>query len=186
MEWFAVYSSGILRGSMCNADDTTQIIWVKYLAMANEAHDPNSGRLEFKKGDPYPIEYIATQCRKTVDDIIKAEHEFMADINKSDGLTPRLIIEPDGTRVLSNWSIKQNRKNKICGNSKKTQTEKNIDAASYAKKLMQVATKVCPEVVNDIVRDKYLDNVHTHSGVYAHINIDKETGEITKENEVKQ
>jgi hypothetical protein len=34
----------------------------------------------------------------------------MADINKSDGTTPRLFIEPDGTRVLMNWTSKQNRK----------------------------------------------------------------------------
>jgi hypothetical protein len=110
MEWFAAYSSGILRGSMSNADDTTQIIWIKYMAMANEAHDPYSGRLEFKKGDPYPIDYLAMQCRKNRDEILLAEKEFMADINKSDGVTPRLTIEPDGTRVLSNWINKQNRK----------------------------------------------------------------------------
>jgi len=100
----------ILRGSLTCADDTTQIIWVKYLAMANEAHDPFSGRLEFAKGDPYTIEYLAMQCRKSVQEVLDAEKLFMLDLNKSDGSTPRLTIEPDGTRVLSNWHDKQNRK----------------------------------------------------------------------------
>ena len=109
MEWFAVQSSGILRGSLCNADDTVQLIWVKYMAMANEAHNPDNGRLEFKKGDPYPVDYLATQCRKTAEEVVKAEKEFMADLNRSDGVTPRLIIEPDGTRILSNWGRKQGR-----------------------------------------------------------------------------
>jgi hypothetical protein len=110
VEWFAVQSSGILRGTMSNSDDTTQIIWVKYLAMANEAHDPFSGRLEFAKGDPYTIEYLAMQCRKSVQEVLAAEKLFMLDLNKSDGSTPRLMIEQDGTRVLSNWHDKQNRK----------------------------------------------------------------------------
>jgi hypothetical protein len=102
--------NNILRGSLTCADDTTQIIWVKYLAMANEAHDPFSGRLEFAKGDPYTVEYLAMQCRKSVPEVLAAEKLFMLDLNKSDGSTPRLIIEPDGTRVLSNWHDKQNRK----------------------------------------------------------------------------
>jgi hypothetical protein len=109
MEWFATYSSGILRGSMVNTDDTTQLIWIKYMAMANEAKDPDSGRLEFTKGQPYSIEYIATICLKPVDIILTAEDFFKTDMNK-DGVTPRLLIEDDGTRVLTNWRFYQRRK----------------------------------------------------------------------------
>jgi hypothetical protein len=109
MEWFVAHSAGILRGSMVNADDTTQLIWIKYMAMANEAKDPDSGRLEFAKGQPYPIEYIAMICRKTVDEVLLAEEHFMADLNR-DGVTPRVMIEEDGTRVLSNWKHYQRRR----------------------------------------------------------------------------
>lgn len=109
MEWFATYSSGILRGSMVNADDTTQLIWIKYMAMANEAKDADSGRLEFAKGQPYPIDYIATICRKTVPEVLIAEEYFKADMNK-DSVTPRLLIEEDGTRVLTNWRHYQKRR----------------------------------------------------------------------------
>lgn len=109
MEWFAAHSAGILRGSMVNTDDTTQLVWIKYMAMANEAKDPNSGRLEFAQGQPYPIEYIAMICRKTVGEVLEAEEHFKADLNK-DGYTPRIVIELDGTRVLSNWKHYQSRK----------------------------------------------------------------------------
>lgn len=109
MEWFLAHSAGILRGSMVNADDTTQLIWIKYMAMANEAKDPDSGRLEFAKGQPYPIEYIAMICRKPVEVVLKAEEHFKADLNR-DGVTPRVIIESDGTRVLSNWKHYQRRR----------------------------------------------------------------------------
>jgi len=99
----------ILRGSLSGADDTTQLIWIKYMAMANEAKNPDSGRLEFAKGQPYPIEYIAMVCRKSVRAVLKAEAQFRTDMNK-DGITPRVLIEPDGTRVLSNWATYQRRK----------------------------------------------------------------------------
>lgn len=103
MDWFATHSAGILRGSLSNADDKVQLIWIKFMAMANEAKDPISGRLEFAKGQPYPLDYIAAICRKPVEDIKEAINEFKNDISK-DHITPRIIVENDGTIVLSNWS----------------------------------------------------------------------------------
>ena len=102
MDWFAAHSTGILRGSLSEAPDTTQLIWIKLMAMANEAKDPFSGRLEFAKGKPYSRAYIAMMCRKTEVELDIALTEFQADI--SDDGVPRITIEPDGTIVLNNWS----------------------------------------------------------------------------------
>lgn len=101
MDWFATHSAGILRGSLCEAEDTTQLIWIKFMAMANEAKDPFSGRLEFAKGHPYDKTYLATLCRKTEGDIELALYAFERDISP-DG-TARITIEADGTVVLNNW-----------------------------------------------------------------------------------
>jgi hypothetical protein len=103
MDWFATHSAGILRGSLSKAPDLIQLIWIKLMAMANEAKDPLSGRLEFAKGQPYDRPYIATICMKPEAELDAALEEFQKDIS-SDGKTPRITIEPDGTIVLNNWT----------------------------------------------------------------------------------
>lgn len=111
MEWFATYSAGILRGSLSDADDTIQLIWIKLMAMANEAKNPDSGRLEFAPGKPYPLSYIATICMKTEGELRSAIDEFKADISL-DG-TPRVAIDTDGTLVLNNWGRHQCRAGRV-------------------------------------------------------------------------
>lgn len=107
MDWFSIHTSGILRGSLSNADDTVQLIWIKLMCMANEAKNPATGRLEFAPGQPYPISYISTICRKTEEEIKNALEMFKLDIS-IDG-TPRISIDTDGTICLNNWVMYQKR-----------------------------------------------------------------------------
>jgi hypothetical protein len=120
MNWFATHSAGILRGSLSAAPDTIQIIWVKFMAMANEAKNPESGRLEFAKGQPYSMDYIAMICRKPVQDVEAALASFRTDLSQ-DG-TPRVTVEPDGTVVLNNWAKYQDRN--------KPKSKSNVDTST--------------------------------------------------------
>jgi hypothetical protein len=90
------YSSDILRGLLSGESDEVQLLWIKYLAIANETEHRN-GRLEYSKGKPYPIEFIASMCRKSISDIKRIEGMLVS------GDKPRLFIEPDGTRVIIEW-----------------------------------------------------------------------------------
>jgi len=101
MDWFKVYSEGILRGSLADADDTTQLIWVKLLGMANETRS-RDGHLWFAPGHPYELEFIAQSCHTTLDQLRQAIDVFVNEIY-TDG-NPRLIIEADGTLFLKNWA----------------------------------------------------------------------------------
>ena len=107
MDWFAAHCAGILRGSLSRANDNIQLIWIKLMAMANEAKDPLSGRLEFAKGQPYDLTYISTICGKSITEIRAALHSFINDVS-SDG-TPRVTVEEDGTVILNNWTKYQPR-----------------------------------------------------------------------------
>jgi hypothetical protein len=159
MEWFATHSAGILRGSLSNADDKIQLLWIKFMAMANEAKDPVSGRLEFSKGQPYDLVYIAAICRKSVDDIKEAIEDFKKDISK-DG-TPRVTIEIDGTVVLNNWARYQPReRSKVRdndnGKGELTQLGKEINQASFVKNTLDKAIATAKSV-NPQIADEYLD-----------------------------
>jgi len=101
MEWFKVYSRGILRGSLSQTTDITQLTWLKMLALENETKFRN-GRLEFAPGKPYSLEYIAVNCGITEGILEGVLEEFKEDVNPEDG-TPRITIEFDGTIVLNNW-----------------------------------------------------------------------------------
>lgn len=158
MDWFATHSAGILRGSLSNADDKIQLIWIKFMAMANEAKDPISGRLEFAKGQPYPLDYIAAICRKPIEDIKEAIAEFQNDISK-DGHTPRIVIESDGTIVLSNWGRYQPlRRGRIKDEKPKMPTgDQNAKEKAIAYSMLNRH----PDIIDDVVanRKKHEDKI---------------------------
>ena len=104
MEWFKLWSTGILRGSLSNSDDSTQLIWIKMLSMANETKGRN-GRLEFAKGKPMPDDYITSYLRTTPDKFNKAIEQFKNELDNNG--TPRITIEDDGTIVINKWSYYQ-------------------------------------------------------------------------------
>lgn len=154
MKWYAAYSTGILRGSLCQASDPIQLIWIKLMAMANEAKDPDSGRLEFARGQPYSIAYIAAAFFKTEAEIELALEAYQKDF--TDGV-PRITIEADGTIVLNNWVTYQNRteqKGREDGgkptSNAKLPIDKEVDRAYAAKKAVkdgvQKGQEIDPEV----------------------------------------
>jgi hypothetical protein len=105
MDWFRAYSAGILRGSLSDASDEIQLIWIKFLAIESETKN-RDGCLRFCEGKPYANEYIATLCLKPVDAVQRAIAIFEQDIDKKTN-TPRVSRETDGSLRLNKWLIYQ-------------------------------------------------------------------------------
>lgn len=76
-----------------NDSDDVSSVWLKYLALANDANC--DGRLESRK--PYSLEYISLVCMESRDEVKRIESILTG------GDNPRLIIEADGTRVIAEW-----------------------------------------------------------------------------------
>jgi hypothetical protein len=108
MDWLKLNSRGILRGSLAGSSYTTQLIWIKLLAMANETRD-RDGYLRFKEGKPYELSYIATTCGVTMDELMEAIDLFEDDIR--DGHS-RVTFASDGSLYLCNWSKYQEKPKK--------------------------------------------------------------------------
>jgi hypothetical protein len=100
VNWFKAWHVGILRGSLSDTDDSTQLIWIKMLAITSETRK-RDGRLEFSKGRPMPPEYLASYMNTTMEKFIKALKKFVTDIDEN-GI-PRITIEQDGTIVINKW-----------------------------------------------------------------------------------
>lgn len=101
MDWFKVYSRGILRGSLSQSSDIIQLTWIKLLALENETKFRN-GRLEYATNKPYSLEYIAMNCgidKGLLEGILE---EYKEDVNPENG-TARIKIDDDGTITLNNW-----------------------------------------------------------------------------------
>jgi len=184
MDWFRAYSPGILRGSLSNADDNTQIVWIKYMALANEAKDPYSGRLQFGPGQPYSVEYIANLLRKPVPLILEAEQHFLNDLNE-DHQTPRLVIDEDGTRILTNWVPYQSRKARKSIEVEKANIqpklpiERQLSAAQVAIGLIKRAEEISPGAAEQALVEQATEKSHRRGGSSHHIKkVDVGTGEV--------
>lgn len=99
MPFYKVYSDGILRGSLADADNTVQLIWLKLLAIANETKN-RDGYLRYSEGHPYSFNYIAETCHVSVDELQKALDLFNKDIRDN---IPRISIVADGSIKLNNF-----------------------------------------------------------------------------------
>ena len=99
MDWLMLHSRGILQGSLSSADNTTQLIWIKLLCIANETRD-RDGYLRYKEGAPYSRELLCTRCNVTDADMVRAIDDFMDDIR--DG-KPRIEYADDGSLRINNW-----------------------------------------------------------------------------------
>lgn len=148
MDWFKVFSDGILRGSMANADDELQLIWIKFMALESETHY-RDGCLRFCKGQPYSLSYIAENCRKPVSSIEYAIKAFENDINEKTG-EPRISYDEDGSIRLNKWSFFQNY------GGKQQARQKAIESNIQNKKRREAATDQAIKAVHDIQ-----DNVKT-------------------------
>jgi len=130
VDWFKVYSDGILRGSLATSDSDTQLLWLKLLAMANETRQ-RDGCLQFAPGLPMTREYIASVCHTTVDKLNKALEIYQHEIGVNN--EPRVIIKEDGTISLTNWRVHQSPKTP----ARKPPTEKAKDAMFHREVIMK-------------------------------------------------
>jgi hypothetical protein len=110
MDWYKAYQDGILRGSLSRSSNTTQLIWLKLLAIENETR-LRDGWLHFKEGQPMTREYLAAVCGVTLEELNIAINEFIGDIDR-DGHS-RIIIKDDGDIFIKNWEKYQAKPEKI-------------------------------------------------------------------------
>jgi hypothetical protein len=103
MDWLKLDNKGILRGSLAQSDYTTQLIWIKMLAMANETRD-RDGYLRYAIGKPYSLEYIAQICNVTMAELENAIDLFEDDVRAGKS---RIQFAEDGSIFLSNWNYYQ-------------------------------------------------------------------------------
>jgi len=174
MDWFRAYSSGILRGSLSDASDEIQIIWIKILAMESETKN-RDGCLRFCEGKPYTDEYIATICLKPVQAIKYAIAAFEKDIDRKTKL-PRVSREVDGSLRLNKWLIyqyeqEQDEKRRRRQGQVRTQIGSQIDEAKDLKDRMErqpdIALKVSEQIKEQQETDKKVVKGHKKGGNYS-------------------
>lgn len=174
MDWFRAYSSGILRGSLSDASDEIQLIWIKLLAIESETKN-RDGCLRFCEGKPYTDEYIATVCLKPVEAIKYAISAFEKDIDKQTKL-PRVSRESDGSLRLNKWLIyqyeqEQEERRRRRQGQVRTQIGIQIDEAKDLKDRMErqpdIALKVSEQIKEQQEVDQRVANSHKKGGNYA-------------------
>jgi hypothetical protein len=109
MPFFKAYSEGVLRGSLASTDDSTQLIWFKLIAMANETRD-RDGYLRFAPGKPYNKEYIIQALNTTQEKYDNAIKEFLGDVRNGHA---RIEVLDDGTIFLTNFMQYQSKPIKL-------------------------------------------------------------------------
>jgi len=174
MEWFKTYQDGVLRGSLATTNNTTQLIWVKLLAIQNETR-LRDGWLHYSPGRPMPREYLAMVCNVTLEELDLAIKEFQGDLDK-DGHS-RIDIAPDGDIFIKNWEKYQAKPEKTV--AKEIAREK----ARETKHRQEVATNRLIEVTNLLnARLKKIKYQVTGEGEV----LDTETGQLISVEELKK
>jgi len=147
MDWLKLDSKGILRGSLSAAPDTTQLIWVKLLALANETRD-RDGYLRRKEGEPFTLLFIAEVCNVSISDLQAALCDFRDDVR--DG-HPRMEFADDGSIHLLNWEQYQH-----LPEDKKRLSARELELVER-KKIHQLAEKYPNEAFNTPAVRKQVD-----------------------------
>jgi hypothetical protein len=156
MDWLKLNSMGILRGSLSNADNVTQLIWIKILAMANETRD-RDGYLRYREGKPYSNEYIAQVCNVTIGELITAFDDFMDDVR--DG-KPRIEYAEDNSIHLTNWAKYQNKPNK----AEEELNPRLLKSATELEAIQRKLDNKNPKVSIDVLSHDFGHNVVTKDG----------------------
>lgn len=165
MKWLKLDSKGVLRGSLARADIATQLIWIKLLCMANETRD-RDGYLRFKEGEPYSLDYIATACGVTINQLGIAIDDFIDDIR--DGHS-RVEFAPDGSVKLNNWEKYQNQPpDKEAPPRLKEAAEKEAITRSLANQF--------PDAARDALDYGYRDTIINKDGVVIRDNLKVDDG----------
>jgi hypothetical protein len=154
VDWLKLNSKGILRGSLSTTDNTTQLIWIKLLAMANETRD-RDGCLRYAIGKPYSHDYIAQVCNVTINELYIAIDDYMDDIR--DG-KPRVEYAEDGSLKLNNWLKYQSEAEN--GEGLNPRLKKAIDKD----KLTRFMVNSRPETARDTLNDGFGDTIIDKNG----------------------
>lgn len=101
MDWFKVYSKGILYGTTAMMSDLEQATWFKMLSLANETKF-RDGSLRFGENMPMTRAYLATLFHRSIEQLDSCIERYKNDVN-IDNSTPRLVEWEDGTLFITNF-----------------------------------------------------------------------------------
>lgn len=141
MEWFKAFQDGILRGSLCATNKTTQLIWIKLLAIENETR-LRDGWLHYAPGRPMTREYLAMVCQVTVEELEEALREFQSDFDR--GGHPRIEIAETGEIFIKNWEKYQAKPERIVAKevaqekARQTRQEKEDNVIALARQVREL------------------------------------------------
>ena len=174
MDWFKAYQDGLLRGSLCATDNTTQLVWMKLLAVENETR-LRDGWLHYAPGRPMTREYLAMVCQVTVAELELALQEFLCDLDREGH--PRIEINAEGEIFIKNWEKYQAKPEKTIAK------EQSIEKARATRRTQDNAVMALVRTVNRL-----------NLGLQAHRYevtpdgkvLDTTTGEVKEVGEVKQ
>ena len=141
MDWFRTYQDGILRGSLSQANEIVQLIWVKLLAIENETR-ARDGWLHYAPGQPMTHTYLAEVCSISVDWLEEALQVFLGDYD--DNGRPRIKIADDGDIFLMNWEHYQAKPPRVVAK------EIAIEKAKRTGKSREAATAGIMRAVNEL------------------------------------
>lgn len=141
MDWFKAYQDGLLRGSLCATDNTTQLVWMKLLAVENETR-LRDGWLHYAPGRPMTREYLAMVCQVTVVELELALQEFLCDLDREGH--PRIEINAEGEIFIKNWEKYQAKPEKAIAK------EQSIEKASETRRLKEQAIETLASAVNQL------------------------------------
>lgn len=175
MDWLKLDSKGILRGSLAESNKTSQLIWIKLLAMANETRD-RDGYLRYKVGKPYTLEFIAQVCNVTMPELEKAIDLFKEDVREGHS---RVEFDEDKSLYLYNWKKYQSKPEKTIAK------QIAIDKAKKTKKATENMLTSLRRIANDL-------NAKEEKGRFVPMTdgssriLDTKTGDIKEISKVKQ
>lgn len=153
-DWLKLNARGILRGSLSSADNVTQLVWIKLLAMANETRD-RDGYLRYAFGRPYSVEFIAQTCNVSKEDLLRAIDDFMDDIR--DG-KPRVEYAPDNSLHLVNWLEYQDPHKSV------KELSPRIKSALENEAITRKMVNRFPETARDTLNDGFGDKIISNQG----------------------
>ena len=133
LEWFKLYSHGILRGSIvAQMTLEEQMVWVKLLCFASECRD--RGIIRRAKGIPFEREDLARLLGIPEFLLSSTIEKCIKDENADDPLT-RIMILPDGSLQIANWERYQRKRTSRNSNQPQDDTpvsEEDKQAAQQA------------------------------------------------------
>lgn len=168
MDWFKTYQDGILRGSLSEVSETTQLIWLKLLAIENETR-LRDGWLHYSPGRPMTREYLAMVCHVSIESFNLAIQDFLGDVDR-DGCA-RVEIGPDGDIFIKNWEKYQAKPEKTI--AQKVAIEKGKETKRRQQTIMDGLMRQLNQLNKGLSAQRY---EATKDGKI----LDKQTGEVTE------